>query len=180
MYVDGDIMVPGDVWVDGAKNDKGTVSYINTPLVKQDVEYHTVAVVSERQGGNHFFAPGRDQHRYALDVCGSIRLPCSQEEAMWGQTWGTVLAPARRRSGRCCCRPAIPPDRRTTASTTPRSGTPSSSTAGHSPFPEPGARGGADRRLQRRSALPGQVRHLGRRQPAGEGDALSLSPPPGP
>jgi len=86
MYVDGDIMVR-DVWVDGAKNDKGTVSYINTPLVKQDVEYHTVAVVSERQGGNHFFA---------LDVTNTdmpsmlwlYPTPCSQEEAMWGQTWG--------------------------------------------------------------------------------------------
>ena len=86
MYIDGDIMVR-DVWVDGVKNDKGTTSFVNKPLVKQDVEYHTVAVVSERQGGSHFFA---------LDVTDPTTpsmlwvypLPCSDEEAMFGQTWG--------------------------------------------------------------------------------------------
>ncbi len=85
VYVDGDIMVR-DVWVDGVPNDKGTTGFTNDSLVKQDVEYHTVAVVSERQGGNHFFA---------LDVTDTTTpkmlwvypKPCSDEEAEWGQTW---------------------------------------------------------------------------------------------
>jgi type IV pilus assembly protein PilY1 len=86
IYMDGDIMVR-DVWVDGAANDKGTASYVNKPLVKQDVEFHTVAVAAERQGGSHFVA---------LDVTDTTvpkmlwiyPPPCSPEEALWGQTWG--------------------------------------------------------------------------------------------
>ncbi|MGZ6123443.1 MAG: hypothetical protein ACXWLR_00695 [Myxococcales bacterium] len=86
VYLDGDVMVR-DVWVDGAPNDKGATGFVNKPLVKQDVEYHTLAVASERQGGNHFFA---------LDITDTTvpKLlwvyppPCSDEEAMWGQTWG--------------------------------------------------------------------------------------------
>ncbi|HEY6910618.1 MAG TPA: hypothetical protein VI356_14670 [Myxococcales bacterium] len=86
MYMDGDIMVR-DVWVDGAPNDKGTASYVNKPLVKQDAEFHTVAVAAERQGGSHFVA---------LDVTDTTTPkmlwlyppPCSNEEALWGQTWG--------------------------------------------------------------------------------------------
>jgi type IV pilus assembly protein PilY1 len=86
MYMDGDIMVR-DVWVDGAPNDKGTAAYVNDVLVKQDVEFHTVAVAAERQGGSHFVA---------LDVTDTTvpkmlwiyPPPCSNEEALWGQTWG--------------------------------------------------------------------------------------------
>ena len=85
IYIDGDIMVR-DVWVDGVQNDKGGAGYVNQSLIKQDVEYHTLAVASERQGGNHFFA---------LDVTDTTTPkflwvyppPCSDEEAMWGQTW---------------------------------------------------------------------------------------------
>ncbi|MGZ6126495.1 MAG: hypothetical protein ACXWLR_16115, partial [Myxococcales bacterium] len=86
VFVDGEIMVR-DVWVDGVQNDKGGGGFVNASLVKQDVEYHTVAVASERQGGNHFFA---------LDLTDTTTPkmlwlyppPCSDEEAMWGQTWG--------------------------------------------------------------------------------------------
>ena len=86
LYMDGDIMVR-DVWVDGQKNDKGTASFTNNPLVKEDVEYHTVAVASERQGGTHFVA---------LDVTDTTTPkmlwtfppPCSPEEQAWGETWG--------------------------------------------------------------------------------------------
>jgi type IV pilus assembly protein PilY1 len=85
-YLDGDIMVR-DVWVDGQKNDKGTVGYVNNALVKQDVEFHTVAVVSERQGGTHFVS---------LDITDTATPkmlwlypgPCSPEEQLWGQTYG--------------------------------------------------------------------------------------------
>ena len=85
-YLDGEIMVR-DVWVDGVQNDKSAAGFVNLPLVKQDVEYHTVAVATERQGGNHFFA---------LDITDTTTPkmlwlyppPCSDEEAMWGQTWG--------------------------------------------------------------------------------------------
>jgi len=84
IYVDGDIMVR-DVWVDGVTN-KPEAPFVNKPFVKQDVEYHTVAVGSERQGGSHFFA---------LDITNTTvpkmlwtyPPPCSDEEAMWGQTW---------------------------------------------------------------------------------------------
>ncbi len=84
-FIDGDIMVR-DVWVDGVQNDKGAPGFVNKPLIKQDVEYHTVAVAGERQGGNHFFA---------LDITDTntpkmlwvYPPPCSDEEAMWGQTW---------------------------------------------------------------------------------------------
>ena len=55
MYMDGDIMVR-DVWVDGQANDKLVGSFTNDAMVKQDVEFHTVAVASERQGGTHFVA----------------------------------------------------------------------------------------------------------------------------
>jgi type IV pilus assembly protein PilY1 len=86
MYMDGDIMVR-DIWVDGRPNDKGTGTYSNAPLVKQDVEYHTVAIASERQGGTHFVA---------LDVTDTTTPkmlwvyppPCSPEEQQFGQTWG--------------------------------------------------------------------------------------------
>ena len=85
IYLDGDIMVR-DIWVDGVPNDKGGAGFVNQSLVKQDVEYHTVAVAGERQGGNHFFA---------LDVTDTTapRMlwiyppPCSDEEALWGQSW---------------------------------------------------------------------------------------------
>jgi type IV pilus assembly protein PilY1 len=86
LYMDGDIMVR-DIWVDGKKNDKGTSSFSDLPGIKQDVEYHTVAIASERQGGSHFVA---------LDVTDTTvpkmlwiyPPPCSEEEAIWGQTWG--------------------------------------------------------------------------------------------
>jgi type IV pilus assembly protein PilY1 len=85
VYVDGDIMVR-DIWVDGVQNDKAAGGFVNKQLVKQDVEYHTVAVAGERQGGNHFFA---------LDVTDTntpkmlwvYPPPCSDEEALWGQSW---------------------------------------------------------------------------------------------
>jgi len=85
-YLDGDIMVR-DVWVDGKKNDKGTAGYTNDALVKQDVEFHTVAVVSERQGGTHFVS---------LDITDTTTPkmlwlypgPCSPEEQLWGETFG--------------------------------------------------------------------------------------------
>jgi type IV pilus assembly protein PilY1 len=85
MYMDGDIMVR-DVWVDGQKNDRpGT--FTNDVMVKQDVEFHTVAVVSERQGGTHF--TGFD----ITDTTNPKLLwmyppPCSPEEQLWGQTYG--------------------------------------------------------------------------------------------
>ena len=86
MYIDGDIMVR-DIWADGQKNDKGTVGWVNKPLIKQDVEYHTVAVVSERQGGSHFF--GLDiTNTDSPSMLWLYPPPCSQEEAIWGQTWG--------------------------------------------------------------------------------------------
>jgi type IV pilus assembly protein PilY1 len=84
-YMDGDIMVR-DIWVDGKQNDRpGT--YTNDVLVKQDVEFHTVAVVSERQGGTHF--TGFD----ITDTTNPKLLwvypqPCSPEEQLWGQTYG--------------------------------------------------------------------------------------------
>lgn len=84
--MDGDIMVR-DVWVDGQKNDKGTTGYVNQVLTKQDVEYHTVAVAGERQGGNHFVA---------LDVTDTTTPkmlwmyppPCSADEQQFGETFG--------------------------------------------------------------------------------------------
>src|SRR5581483_8351126 len=105
-YIDGEIMVR-DVWVDGVQNDMSAAGFVNHPLIKQDVEYHTVAVASERQGGNHFFA---------LDITDTTTPqmlwvyppPCSDEEAMWGQTW-VSSRPSRLRSGRSCCRPPIRP-----------------------------------------------------------------------
>ncbi|HYV67291.1 MAG TPA: hypothetical protein VE964_13700, partial [Myxococcales bacterium] len=86
MYMDGDIMVR-DIWVDGVGNDKAGVGYSNQPLVKQDVEYHTIAVAGERQGGTHFVA---------LDVTDTTvpkmlwmyPPPCSPDEQQWGHTWG--------------------------------------------------------------------------------------------
>ncbi|HUJ27503.1 MAG TPA: hypothetical protein VLW85_15870 [Myxococcales bacterium] len=86
LYMDGDIMVR-DVWVDGKYNDKGSGAFVNQPLVKQDVEYHTVAVASERQGGHHVLA---------LDVTDTTTPkmlwtwppPCSTEELVWGETFG--------------------------------------------------------------------------------------------
>jgi type IV pilus assembly protein PilY1 len=88
IYLDGDIMVR-DVWVDGVPNDKGGAGFVNQPLVKQDVEFHTVAVAGERQGGSHHFA---------LDVTDTntpkllwvYPPPCSDQEAAWGQTWSQV------------------------------------------------------------------------------------------
>ncbi|HTO96843.1 MAG TPA: hypothetical protein VMK66_07335, partial [Myxococcales bacterium] len=85
-YMDGDIMVR-DVWVDGQKNDKGSVSYTNDALKKQDVEFHTVAVVSERQGGTHFSS-------FDITDTATPKLlwvyppPCSSDEQLWGQTYG--------------------------------------------------------------------------------------------
>jgi len=84
LYMDGDIMVR-DVWVDGKPNNASP--FTNKPMVKQDVEYHTVAIASERQGGNHFVA---------LDVTDTATPkmlwmyppPCSPDEQVWGQTWG--------------------------------------------------------------------------------------------
>ena len=86
LSMDGDIMVR-DVWVDGRANDKGGSGYTNSPLVKQDVEYHTVAVAGERQGGNHFVA---------LDITDTTTPkmlwiyppPCSADEQQFGQTYG--------------------------------------------------------------------------------------------
>ena len=86
MYMDGDIMVR-DVWVDGKKNDPNDSTYSDKPLIKQAAEYHTVAVISERQGGNHFVA---------LDLTDTTKPsmlwmyppPCSADEEVWGQTWG--------------------------------------------------------------------------------------------
>ena len=86
MYLDGDIMVR-DVWVDGKKNDPNDSTYSNTSMVKQSAEYHTLAVISERQGGNHFVA---------LDLTDTTKPtmlwmyppPCDPDEQLWGQTWG--------------------------------------------------------------------------------------------
>ncbi len=107
IYMDGDIMVR-DVWVDGAPNDKAASGYVNQRLVKQDVEYHTVAVAAERQGGTHFVG---------LDVTDTTTPkmlwvyppPCSQDEAAFGQTWnqyspksppiGPVLLQTRNTAG---------------------------------------------------------------------------------
>jgi type IV pilus assembly protein PilY1 len=88
--LDGDIMVR-DVWVDGQPNDmvKAGNTFNNQKQQKQPEEFHTVAVVSERQGGNHFFA---------LDVTDTTNpkmlwmypLPCSEDEQVFGQTWSQV------------------------------------------------------------------------------------------
>ena len=83
--LDGDIMVR-DVWVDGKGNDMATAGFSNQVQIKQPEEFHTVAVVSERQGGNHFFA---------LDVTDTLNPkmlwmyppPCSPDEQVFGQTW---------------------------------------------------------------------------------------------
>jgi type IV pilus assembly protein PilY1 len=83
--LDGDIMVR-DVWVDGKGNDMSTGTFVNQSQVKQPEEFHTVAVVSERQGGNHFFA---------LDVTDTLNPkmlwmyppPCSPDEQIFGQSW---------------------------------------------------------------------------------------------
>src|SRR5205085_1780902 len=85
MYIDGDIMVR-DVWVDGKKNDPSNNTYSNTAMVKQPEEYHSVAVVSERQGGNHFFAVD------VTDAATPRMLwlyppPCDPDEQIWGQTF---------------------------------------------------------------------------------------------
>ncbi len=54
LLVDGTAMVR-DVWVDGADND-----VVTPPAALDDKkaasEFHTVAVVGERRGGNHYFA----------------------------------------------------------------------------------------------------------------------------
>jgi len=88
--LDGDIMVR-DVWVDGKPNDKvaNPSNFTNQVQQKQPEEFHTVAVVSERQGGSHFFA---------LDVTDTTNpkmlwiypLPCSADEQVFGQTWSQV------------------------------------------------------------------------------------------
>jgi type IV pilus assembly protein PilY1 len=86
MYMDGDIMVR-DIWVDGQPNDKASGTFTNLPMVKQDVEYHTIAIASERQGGTHFVAVD------ITDTTNPKMLwlyppPCSPDEQMFGQTWG--------------------------------------------------------------------------------------------
>jgi type IV pilus assembly protein PilY1 len=54
IFVDGTAMVR-DVWVDGAAN-----AIVSSPATVDDLkspsEFHTVAVVGERRGGNHYFA----------------------------------------------------------------------------------------------------------------------------
>ncbi|MFL5394713.1 MAG: hypothetical protein ACJ79G_17940, partial [Myxococcales bacterium] len=83
--MDGDIMVR-DVWVDGKGNDKAKASFSNQSLVKQPEEFHTIAVVSERQGGNHFIG---------LDVTDTLNPKmlwmyppaCDPDEQVFGQTW---------------------------------------------------------------------------------------------
>jgi type IV pilus assembly protein PilY1 len=52
LFVDGTPMVR-DVWVDGTSNGLGSGSADD---VKEEEEYHTVAVVGERRGGTHYFA----------------------------------------------------------------------------------------------------------------------------
>ena len=85
VYIDGDIMVR-DIWVDGVQNDKGGAGFVNQPLKKQDVEYHTVAVAGERQGDGHFFALDVTDTTVPKDAL-AVPAPCSDEEAMWGQSW---------------------------------------------------------------------------------------------
>ena len=125
-YLDGDIMVR-DVWVDGQKNDKGTAGFTNKPLIKQDVEFHTMAVVSERQGGTHFIG---------LDITDTTAPtlrwlypdPAARKSSSGGRPSASSRR-ARRQSGRCCCRRRTLPASRTTATATPRNAGRCSSTA---------------------------------------------------
>ena len=72
--------------VDGKGNDKAKGSFSNQSLVKQPEEFHTVAVVSERQGGNHFIG---------LDVTDTLNPKmlwmyppaCDADEQVFGQSW---------------------------------------------------------------------------------------------
>ncbi|TMB27986.1 MAG: hypothetical protein E6J61_19095, partial [Deltaproteobacteria bacterium] len=88
--MDGDIMVR-DVWVDGKGNDKATSQFANQKFVKQPEEFHTVAVVSERQGGSHFFALDvTDTEGAASNPPKMLWMyppPCSPDEQVFGQSW---------------------------------------------------------------------------------------------
>src|SRR3989442_14415756 len=86
-----------DVWVDGKKNDPNDSTYSNTSMVKQSAEHHTLAVISERQGGNHFVA---------LDLTDTTKPtmlwmyppPCDPDEQLWGGTRGQ-FSPRRPPTG---------------------------------------------------------------------------------
>jgi type IV pilus assembly protein PilY1 len=74
-FVDGDIMVR-DIWADSSAN----------PDQKDADEFHTMAVFSERRGGNHYFAldvtdPREPRFRWLFPQ------PCSPEAAEVGETW---------------------------------------------------------------------------------------------
>lgn len=74
-FVDGDIMVR-DIWADSGTN----------PGQKDADEFHTMAVFSERRGGNHYFAldvtsPRDPKFRWLFPQ------PCSPEAAEIGETW---------------------------------------------------------------------------------------------
>jgi type IV pilus assembly protein PilY1 len=74
-FVDGDIMVR-DIWADSNVN----------PDRKDAEEFHTLAVFSERRGGNHYFAldvtdPRDPRFRWLFPQ------PCSPEAQEVGETW---------------------------------------------------------------------------------------------
>ena len=74
-FVDGDVMVR-DIWADSSTN----------PDRKDADEFHTMAVFSERRGGNHYFAldvtnPREPKFRWLFPQ------PCSPEAAEVGETW---------------------------------------------------------------------------------------------
>jgi type IV pilus assembly protein PilY1 len=74
-FVDGDVMVR-DIWADSASN----------PNKKDAEEFHTLAVVSERRGGNHYFAldvtnPRDPKFRWLFPQ------PCTPEAQEMGESW---------------------------------------------------------------------------------------------
>jgi type IV pilus assembly protein PilY1 len=101
LSMDGDIMLR-DVWVDGQANgidfsDGATVKQSGTAAKnhkKEGTEYHTVAVIGEREGGNHYIALDVTNTDKPPRMLWMYPPPCDDEEQEWGQSWGQLGARA--------------------------------------------------------------------------------------
>ena len=102
-YVDGTAMVR-DVWVDGTSN--GLEDETGANDFKERQEFHTVAVVGERRGGNRFFAldvTNADEVTYDVPLIGASTLekapkflwiypqPNDPESLTFGETYDDYL-----------------------------------------------------------------------------------------